>query len=408
MRTSRGVTLIRGVLVTIVIAGAMAVGAAQGAQAAPALIQQSLDALVADGVPGAMALQRQDGKATHFVSGVANLETREPLRAGDRFRIGSITKSFVSTVALQLVGEGRLSLDDTVEHWLPGVVPNGADITVRELMNHTSGVPEYIDIPFYLQVVTDPLRFYTPLELVRRAVAKPPTSPPGTTFLYSNTDYILLGLVIAAVDRVYSHTPLQIAAPAAEVYARIIAPLGLRDTSFPLVDPEIRGPHTHGYIIDPPAELGLPALVDTTVESPSFAWTAGAIVGTLDDLADFHKALFGGRLLRAQQQRELETTVPIVPGVLDYGLGVFKLQTPCGPAWGHDGATPSSIDISLTSEDGSHQAVLMANRDANSWTQAIVEDYSRAQLAVFCNQAPSPAAVRRLEPAMLPLLKLSG
>jgi D-alanyl-D-alanine carboxypeptidase len=393
---------------TIVIAWAIAFGAAQAARATSSPIQQSLDALVADGVPGAMALQRQDGRTTHFVSGVANLETQEPLRAGDRFRIGSITKSYVSTVALQLVGEGRLSLDDTVEHWLPGVVPNGADITVRELMNHTSGVPEYIDLPFFQQIVTDPLRFYTPLELVRRAVAQPPTSPPGTAFLYSNTDYILLGLVIAAVDGVGSDTPLQIAAPAAEVYARVIAPLGLRATSFPLVDPEIRGHHTHGYIIDPPPELGLPAFVDTTTESPSFAWTAGAIVGTLDDIADFHEALFGGRLLRAQQQRELETTVPFVPGEVDYGLGVFKLQTPCGPAWGHDGGTPSSVTMSLTSEDGSHQAVLLANRDGNSWTPKIGSDYSNAVLAVFCNQAPSPAAVRRLEPAMLPLLKLSG
>jgi D-alanyl-D-alanine carboxypeptidase len=130
---------------------------------------------------------------------------------------------------------------------------------------------------------------------------------PGTNWSYSNTNYLLLGLIVAAVDDVPA--PLQMAAPALEVYRRIVAPLGLWRTSFPLNDPDVHGPHAHGYLIDPPPEFGLPAILDTTRLNPSWAWTAGAIISTLDDVADFHRALFAGRLLGPDQQRALARNV---------------------------------------------------------------------------------------------------
>jgi D-alanyl-D-alanine carboxypeptidase len=367
-------------------------GPAQAAPAAaPPALQQALDRLVADGVPGAIALERAGGQEWHAAAGVENLATRKPISPYDRFRVGSITKSFVSTVVLQLAAAGRLSLDDTVERWLPGLVPDGGAITLRELMNHTSGIADYIDLPFYLQILHDPLKVYRPLDLVRRATSKPRLFPPGTSFTYSNTDYILLGMVIAAVDRI--PPPLASPAPVLETYRRVIAPLGLWNTSWPIGDPGIAGPHAHGYVIDPPPDSGLPPVLDTTLGSPTWAWSAGAVISTLDDIADFHHALFTGRLLAPAQQRELQTTVPVAPG-LDYGLGVFKLQTPCGPAWGHDGGTPSSVTISLTSPDGTRQAVLLATRDANTWTTQIDIDYSTAIVADYCG-ALSPAAAAR-------------
>jgi len=189
----------------IVIACVAALGLpsrAQAATVAPPALQQALDKLVSDGVPGVIALQRQGGQQRHAASGVADLETQEPIRATNRFRIGSITKSFVSTVVLQLADERRLTLDDTVERWLPGVVPNGGAITVRQLLNHTSGLYSYTDLPFYLQLLREPLRTWQPLQLVQLAVAHPPLFAPGTSWSYSNTNYILLGLIIAAVDRV--------------------------------------------------------------------------------------------------------------------------------------------------------------------------------------------------------------
>jgi D-alanyl-D-alanine carboxypeptidase len=383
-------------------------GRAHAATAAPPALGQALDRLVADGVPGAIALERHDGEEWHAASGVADLATQEPISPGDRYRIGSITKGFVSTVVLQLVAERRLSLDDTVEQWLPGVVPNGAAITVRELMNHTSGLYDYVDPPFYLGLLHDPLKTWQPLELVRLAVAHPAMFAPGAGWSYSNTNYIVLGLIVAAVQK--RPAAQQMASPAIEVYRRIIGPLGLRHTSFPLTDPDIRGPHAHGYLIDPPPEWGLPAVLDTTRINPSMAWAAGAIVSTLDDVADFHRALFTGRLLDPEQQRALETTVVAAPDV-DYGLGVLKLQTPCGTAWGHDGGMPSAVNISLTSPDGARQAVLMVNRDANSWTEQIGADYSDALLTAFCGQPVAPAAARPVAATMarvMPSLRRMG
>jgi D-alanyl-D-alanine carboxypeptidase len=387
-------------LTAIAIVCIAAIGVPERAKAATAAapaLQQALDKVVADGVPGAIALRRDSGEEWHAASGVSDLTTKAPISARGRFRIGSITKSYVSTVVLQLVGEGRLTLDDTVERWLPGLVPNGAGITVRQLMNHTSGLYNYTDGPFYLELLRDPLKAWRPLQLVHLAVAHPPEFAPGTRWAYSNTNYIVLGLIVAAVDGVSE--PLDMAAPAFEVYRRIVAPLGLWHTRFPLTDPDIHGPHPHGYVMDLPPELGFPPVLDMTRFNPSWAWTAGAIVSTLDDVADFHRALFTGKLLGPDQQRELETTVATGDGP-GYGLGVFKLDTPCGTAWGHDGATPAGVSISLTSPEGSRQAVMMLTRDANTWTPQIGDDFGAAILTAFCGQAVAPAAARPLVAAM--------
>jgi len=396
---SDGLRRLRWLLASVVVACAAIPGLAAPAQAAPAAspaLERALDRLVAAGVPGAIALQRDGERQWHTTAGVADLKTQEPIRARDRFRIGSITKAYVSTVALQLVAEKRLALDDSVDRWLPGLVPNGAAISLRQLMNHTSGLPEYIDLPFYLQLLRDRSKTWPPLKLVRRAVARPPLFAPGTGWSYSNTNYILLGLIVAAADG--APAALQMASPALEVYRRIVVPLRLWRTSFPLVDPDIHGPHARGYVIDPPAEWALPAILDTTRLNPSWAWTAGAIVSTVDDVADFHRALFTGRLLRPDQQRELQTTVTAGPG-FEYGLGVFKLQTPCGTAWGHDGGTPSHVSTSLMSPDGARQMVMMASRDANTWTEQISVEFSNALLTAFCGET-SPAAARSLAAAL--------
>ena len=365
----------------------------------------ALGRLVHDGVPGAIGIERRAGREWRAAAGVANLKTGQPIKPGDRFRIGSMTKAFVSTVILKLVAEHRLRLHDTVGRWLPGLVPHGRGITILELLNQTSGLYDYINLHFYLGILRHPLRTWHPLALVRRAVAHPPLFPPGTQWSYSNTNYVLLGLIISAVDHV---SPVRRAAdPALQVYRRIVRPLELRHTTFPLTDPALRHPYTHGYLIHPPAAWHLPTVLDTTRENPSWAWTAGAIVSTLDDVANFHRALFAGRLLAPAQRRELETTVPVVPG-LRYGLGVFRMQTPCGPAWGHDGGTPSSVSISLTSPDGARQAAIMVNRDANTWTNAIATDFTRAYLTAFCGRTVSAAAARPVATAMLPSLRGRG
>lgn len=350
----------------------------------PSALQAALDRLVAGGVPGAIALERHDGRVRRAASGVRDLRTGAPIRVNDRFRIASNTKSFVSAVVLQLVGEGNIRLTDSIERWVPETVPNGAAITVRQLLNHTSGIYDYAEDPRLLEPYeSDPGYYWRPKALIALATSHPPQFPPGEGFGYSNTNYVLLGLVIEAVTH---------RAASAEVYRRLIRPLGLTDTYFPVRDPHIVGHHTNGYLTNLPPDSGVPdGILDVTTLSPSIAWTAGGIISTVTDLARFHRALFTGRILRPAQMRELTSTVPGT----DYGLGVFRVDTPCGPAWGHNGSFPGFFSISFTSPNGARQAVIALNTDRilSDQTQ---DDISTALDIGFCGRAPSPGQSSRV------------
>src|SRR5262249_17626460 len=195
-------------------------------------------------------------------------------------------------------------------------------------------------------------------ELVRIAVAHPPLFPPGTSFAYSNTDYILLGMIIQAAT---GHPVGQ------ELRAGIFRPLGLRDTYFPHLNPHLRKPYAHGYLIDQPGATG-PA--DTTVRSPSWAAAAGGIVSTAADLARFSTALLTGKLLPPAQLQQMMTTTPTGNGD-DYGLGIQAEQLPCGTVWGHTGDFPGYFSNAFTTTDGSSQAVVLVNADGLSLQQQI-------------------------------------
>ncbi len=254
----------------------------------------------------------------------------------DRFRVGSITKSFIATVMLQLVGGGKLKLDDSLDRWLPGLVPDGRSITVRELLQHTSGLYDYVDdSAFRTAVLANPLRVWTPRQLVKIANSHQPLFRPGRRWSYSNTNYILAGLVIQAVTH---HTV------AAELRERIFHPLALHQTSFP-TGPTIKGLHAHGYLF-----YGTPLVRDTAHVSPTGAWAAGAIVSTVNDVAAFYDALLGGRLLRPALLAEMERTVRTSDGD-GYGLGLLALRTACGRVFGHDGDFPGYETEAFTSPE---------------------------------------------------------
>ena len=189
------------------------------------VLERIVKRLVRDGAPGALAEVRTRTRVRRAAAGVSQRQPRVALRTTDRFRAASITKSFVATVVLELVAEGRLSLDDTVEHWLPGLVPNGAAITLRELLNHTSGLFDFGDDQVWNQSrVADPQRIWLPKELIAAAVSHPPYFRPGTAWHYSNTNYVLLGLIIeAATGRSLGD----------ELRERLLQPLALGATSFP-------------------------------------------------------------------------------------------------------------------------------------------------------------------------------
>ncbi|GAB3704916.1 serine hydrolase domain-containing protein [Amycolatopsis oliviviridis] len=343
-----------GKLAAGVLAGVLLTGASAGtAAAAGDPVRAAVGDLVAEGgFPGAVAFVRNGEAVSRFGAGYANPATREAAGPHHRFRIASNTKAFVATVVLQLAGEGALSLDDSIERRLPGVVRGPGyepgKITLRMLLNHTSGVHDPLDPHFFDPYLVRGNRAYVypPSEVIRRSLIDPPSFAPGTETDYSNTGYLLLGKVIEKV----THNDVR-----EEIQRRILDPLGLGRTSFPLRSPFLRGPHLHGYDLSGQ---------DMTVFSPSYDWTAGAMVSTVDDLATFHRALLAGHLLEPAQQAELERLVP--SGEFGaYGAGVETLNLPCpgGPktVWGNTGAGPGFYSVSMSTEDGSKQIVLALN-----------------------------------------------
>lgn len=270
------------------------------------------------------------------VAGLARLRPAAPMRPGDRFRAGSIVKPFVSVVVLQLAERGRLSLDDPLPKFLPASVtgrfPNAADITVRMLLGHRSGIPEWDSEAVDIEVTRHPTRVWKVSEFLDLAAAQPPVFAPGANFFYSNTDYNLLGLIIRSItDRSWRH----------EVTRRVITPLGLTRTYLPAPrHPSIKGAHAHGYgMLDG-------QVVDITRVDPSFAGAAGgaALVTSVGNLARFLDALFKGRLFRRRQT--LKQMLDLAPaqaegGLVGYGLGIERRALPSGiELVGHLGGAP--------------------------------------------------------------------
>jgi D-alanyl-D-alanine carboxypeptidase len=279
--------------VALIVAATVAAAGASGQRNAS--LQQRLDSLVAAGPPGAVLLIRNGADTQRLVSGVGEVANKTPMRADDLFRIASLNKSYTAAVVLQLVGEGKLRLDDNVEHWLPGLVPNGRNITIRELLNHTSGLFDHekdqrILAPY---LKGDFGHYWAPIQLVRMAVSHTPNFAPGKGEEYSSTNYILAGLI---VEKVTGHSI------GAELRNRIFRPLHLSDTSYPTT-PAIPGPHAHGYFVreHPPA-------IDVTGISPSISPSAGAIFASADDVADFYRALLSGHVLKPELLEAMETT----------------------------------------------------------------------------------------------------
>ncbi|MFJ4183855.1 serine hydrolase domain-containing protein [Kitasatospora sp. NPDC089509] len=315
-------------------------GGAGGARAA------ALKAVTDAGAAAAIAEVRDEDGVWRAGTGVADLATGAPVRTDGRFRAGSITKVFTSTTVLQLVGEGRVGLDDPIERYLPGLVPNGGNITVHQLLNHSSGLwdptnekgglfPDVTD-PVALRTWIDQgglTRTITPAQVVAASVAHAPNFPPGARFSYSNVNYTLLGMII---ERVTGHGYAQ------EITARILRPLGLSGTYFPGTATDIRGRHAHGYVTLPEGPAPEERDRDVTVASVSWANSAGELISTLADLNRFERALLGGRLLSPQLMAAMRTTIPVPvdgrPSGLEYGLGLARLQLSCGAVYGHDGA----------------------------------------------------------------------
>ncbi|GGY03058.1 serine hydrolase domain-containing protein [Streptomyces djakartensis] len=292
-----------------------------------------LPLLVTRGRDPAAALLAREGTTTRYA------HAGQGIARSDHFRAGSVTKTLIATVVLQLAAERRLSLSDTVEQHLPGLVRgagnDGRALTLRSLLTHTSGLYDFT-------ADTGGTAPVTPRQAVRLAL----THPPGERgrFSYSNTNYVLLGLVIQQVTgRSY----------ATEAERRIIAPLRLTGTSFPGSRSSLPSPHGTAYAADG---------TDVTELDPRVAGAAGELVTTLADLDRFYAALLGGRLLPPHWLREMLDT-RATHGA--YGMGLIPEKLPCGTTvWGHNGHIPGSYVRTAATVDGRHVLTFRVNTDA--------------------------------------------
>jgi D-alanyl-D-alanine carboxypeptidase len=333
--------------VVAAVLAVLLVGAGAATAATPKRVNLSSIAreLVRTGAPGAIVYVRTPSGTRVGVAGYADQSAHISMRASDRYRIASVTKAFVSVLILQLEAEGKLDIDDPVAKYLPGVVPNGSAITLRELMNHTSGLFNYTDDDAF---VNDPFtsfsRAWTPAQLLAVAFAHPPTFAPGTNWNYSNTNYIVLGLVVEAV----THEPV-----GQVLQERIFTPLNLTSTSFPSTI-ELAPDLVHGYV----KLSGTPIIDISAGLNPTWGWAAGAIVSTAKDVTTFYRALVTWKVLPATQLKEMETPSPTARG---YGLGIFNALVACGRAFTHEGDFLGWQNIAFSTANGRRQAVVMVN-----------------------------------------------
>jgi D-alanyl-D-alanine carboxypeptidase len=350
LRRKAAVAAVAVVAVTATVVGS----SPAAAQRHPGIgaVQAELDLLTTvDRVPGALAQVRDRyGRSVTLTSGTAEVGTGRPMVSSTgRFRIASVTKPFTAVAVLRLVADRRVVLDAPIETYLPGVVRgtgegaeiDGHDITVRQLLQHTSGLPDYLD---YLDK-SDPLRRVEPIELVRLAMAHQPDFAPGAGWQYTNTGFILAGMLVERL------TGKDIRAAVTDM---VIRPAGLRDTYWPPTgEIRIRGQHARNYMLDPTNPQG--PLVDATAFEPSLAGAAGALVSTPSDLNRFWNELLGGRLLPDRMLAEMTTTVPAPVGGPEaaYGLGLMRVPLSCGGyVWGHSGDLPGVANVSARSASG--------------------------------------------------------
>lgn len=375
-----------------VVGGALALATAMGvavsprstAATDPPTLRRLLHRLTTeDGAPGAFAEVEDRRGRTVLTSGVGNVDTGAKIPADGRFRIGSMTKPYVATVILQLTGEHRVALDAPVERYLPGVVRghgnDGRRVTVRQLLQHTSGLPDYLTYLSMPDLIADRYTHHDPADLLSLALAHPPLFAPGKDWRYSNTDYLLAGMLIRKVT---GHSYGK------EVRRRILRPLGLHATYVPGDRAWIPGPHPNGYVRpgdDAP-------LIEMTEFNPSVAAASGDMISSGADVSRFFDALLHGRLLRPAQLREMMTTRS-TGGANEraYGLGLESKRLPCGGVyWGHGGDVFGFQTLGGATMGG-RRATVMVNLDPGG-TDAQDDDAQAAIGAALCE---GPAAASR-------------
>lgn len=362
-------------------------------------LQHDVDRLQAAGPSSVVAQSVVRGRVTTAVAGTAELGTTTPVSPQTHFRAGSVTKTFVAATLLQLVGEGELALDDTVDRWLPGVVSgngnDGTQITVRQLLQNTSGLFDYVLDDGFYPTIASPEGFYanryhqyTPQDLIDMALAHPPLFAPGESWYYSNTNYVLAGEIIQAVTGNPWHV---------EVDNRIIQPLGLDGTSYPGADPTLPEPFAHAYNIWSTSPSNR-VYSDTTEHNMSWAEAGGALTTTTTDENTFFAALLSGEILAPAQLAEMKTTVEL-DSKTGYGLGIVYSELKCGGidgVWWHNGQSIGTYTWVGATSDGSVSLAYAypttsINADDSAFISATAGAEEPLMRHVFCGSSATSA-----------------
>lgn len=315
-------------------------------------LQNDVISFTMAGATSSVARIIDHGQENAAVAGTVQYGTATPVSLDTRYRTGSVTKTFVAATVLKLVSQGKLSLSDTVDRWVPGLInANGNDgkrITVKQLLQHTSGLPDYTETDAFFNTITSAQAFesvgkdkvYTSQDLINLAMTLPPVFAPGSGWSYSNTNYVVAGLIIkAATGNAWN----------VEVTNQILTPLGLSNTSIPSTAP-MPAPFVHAYNLwtSKPQRV----YTDVTEHNPTWADAAGQIVTTTVDELKFFSALLSGQVLPPAQLAEMKSVVPAGTG-LEYGLGIAR-STMCGKElWWHDGVVVGYSTFAGTTVDGS-------------------------------------------------------
>ena len=328
-----------------------------GARTTDASVLRGLRRLVsAPGGPiGAIATLYRNGRTTVLRAGRADVTRPGAPRLGDHMRIASIAKAFSGAVALHLVAQGRFGLDDTIGQELPGMMPRAwSAVTVRQMLNHTSGLPDYTTSDgFFEQATKNPRGYVSPMRIIDWVRGDKLNFTPGSHYEYSNTDNIVVGLIAQrASGRSYG-----------QLLSRIVfRPAGLTQTTFPTLRISLPAPFVHGYQVEP----GKPPQDVTTFLSPSGAWASGAIVSTPANLGAFIRADLGGRFFgKAQRRQQMKfvrgSSSPAGPGTNSAGLAIFRYQTRCGTVYGHTGNFPGYVQWAAATADGRRSVTTSLN-----------------------------------------------
>ncbi|MFF3819219.1 serine hydrolase domain-containing protein [Streptomyces bluensis] len=380
MSVRTGLVAATALAAAVAMAAPAAAAPAGAVRAGHSATQKAMDAAVKDGVPGVTARAKDAHGVWKATSGVGDLRTGKPRSAEDRYRVGSVTKTFVATVLLQLEAEGELSLDDTVEKWLPGVVRgnghDGRNVTLRQLLNHTSGIFNVTQDKTFIERYFAKDGFFehrydtlTPEDLLAYAMKNEPDFDPGMSWHYSNTNYVLSAMVIKKVTGHWYGD---------EIRARIIEPFGLHATIVPRTDPRMPHPSSRAY--GKLARETTGPTYDVTEWNPTLAYGSGNMISDSADLSRFYTALVRGRLLPQKQQNELTATVGTDDPKRRYGLGLTDVELSCGVhVWGHGGDAYGTHTIALTTADGRHSLAFNFNGDWSGDSNAVIE-------AEFCGE----------------------